>query len=220
MIRRLHAGWLSGLVGLCLVAGCAAPPQKPKEPPFQVDPEVTNQVTFQKPAGMQVGWKLLRKTEIKVMRKDPKTDTLVEKSIIKTEVEDGWQNPQVTAPGHANFRCGTETVMRLTNVPGRDKKVYYCSLEVRPRTRATNYYAAHTAIPVIFTDEDFDQVEGNNFVTKVVYLPVGANQELALGGDVEMLVATRLDPGEDPIAEAGMKGDILLIVRMGNRVAD
>jgi len=54
----------------------------------------------------------------------------------------------------------------------------------------------------------------------VVYLPAGEHQELALGGDVEMLVATRLDPGEDPIQEAQKKGQVLLVIRMGNRVPE
>jgi len=219
MIRRAYAGWLGGLVGLCVVAGCTTPATQ-KVPEFQVDPDVTNQVKFQKPAGMMIGWKVIHRTETKVIEKDPKTGEPVERTIVKTDIEDGWQTPQVTVPGHANYQCGSITILKLAKVPGREGKAYYCSLEMSPRTRVSDYYAAHTAIPVIFTDEDFDQIDGNNFVTKVVYLPVGPNQELALGGDVEMLVATRLDPGEDPIAEAKTKGDVLLIVRMGNRVPD
>lgn len=206
MIRRVHAGWIVGLAGLGLLAGCMSAPRSGSS----ADPNVAHQVNFRKPEGMQIGWKNFIQTE-----------TMQEgKRVIQTTVEDGWQTPQVTVPGHANFKVGTVTILKLTNVSGRSDKAYYCSLEMRPRTPASEHYAAHTAIPVIFSDEDFDQVDGNNFVTKVVYLPTGPHQELALGGDVELLVATRLDPGDDPIAEAAKKGDVLLVVRMGNRVPD
>jgi hypothetical protein len=82
-----------------------------------------------------------------------------------------------------------------------------------PRTEA---FLAHNAIPVQFTPEDFDQVRSGNFVTKVIYLPDPAYQELALAG-VETLVSTRLDPGVDPITEADRRGAILAIVRLGNK---
>ena len=206
MIRRVHAGRIASLAGLCVLTGCAAPPRTGSPG----DPNVTHQVKFQKPEGMQIGWRVARQTE-----------TMEDgKRIVRTTIEDGWQTPQIVVPGHANLRVGTTTVLKLTNVPGRTDKAYYCTLEVSPRTPASEYYASHTAIPVMFADEDFDQVDGNNYVTKVVYLPTGAHQELALGGDVELLVATRLDPGENPIAEAAKKGDILLVIRMGNRVPE
>ena len=82
-----------------------------------------------------------------------------------------------------------------------------------PRTAA---FLAHNAIPVQFTEEDFDQVLSGNFVTKVIYLPDPEFQELALAG-VETLVSTRLDPGVDPIVEADRRGAILAIVRLGNK---
>ena len=71
-----------------------------------------------------------------------------------------------------------------------------------PRTAA---FLAHNAIPVAFTDEDFDQVLTGNFVTKVIYLPDPEFQQLAVAG-VETLVSTRLDPGVDPIVEADRRG--------------
>ncbi len=79
----------------------------------------------------------------------------------------------------------------------------------------TDAYLAHNAIPVQFTNEDFDQViDGGNFVTKVIYLPDPKYQELAVSG-VETLVSTRLEPGIDPILEADKRGTILLIIRLG-----
>jgi hypothetical protein len=71
-------------------------------------------------------------------------------------------------------------------------------------------------MPEQYTEEDFDQVIGGNFVTKVIYLPNAEYQEIALAG-VETLVSTRLDPGLDAITEASKRGAILAIVRMGNK---
>jgi hypothetical protein len=89
-------------------------------------------------------------------------------------------------------------------------------LEIGPATPRTEAYLAHNAIPIQFTEEDFDQVLSGNFVTKVIYLPDAEFQELALAG-VETLVSTRLDPGVDPIVEADRRGSILAIVRIGNK---
>ncbi len=92
----------------------------------------------------------------------------------------------------------------------------YPTLEIGPATPQTEAYLAHNAIPVQFTDDDFDQVQMGNFVTKVIYLPDPDFQELAIAG-VETLVSTRLDPGDDPIVEADRRGTILAIVRLGNK---
>src|SRR5437870_1737170 len=92
----------------------------------------------------------------------------------------------------------------------------YPTLEIAPSLPRTEAYLAHNAIPLAFTEEDFDQVMSGNFVTKVIYLPDPEFQELALAG-IDTLVSTRLDPGVDPIVEADRRGAILAIVRMGNK---
>ena len=74
---------------------------------------------------------------------------------------------------------------------------------------------AHNAVPVELTEEDLDQVQGGNYVTKVIYLPDPKFQELAIAG-VETLVSTRLDPGVDPVAEAHRRGAILAVLRIGS----
>ena len=91
--------------------------------------------------------------------------------------------------------------MKLTSIPSRAGVELYPTLEVGPTLPRTSAFLAHNAIPVKFTEEDFDQVLTGNFVTKVIYLPDPEFQELALAG-VETLVSTRLDPGVDPIVEA------------------
>ncbi|MEZ6047682.1 MAG: hypothetical protein R3C11_19305 [Planctomycetaceae bacterium] len=74
----------------------------------------------------------------------------------------------------------------------------------------------HNTIPIELNDEDLAQIESNNFVTKVIYLPEPKYQELAIAG-VETLVSTRLEPGVDPVAEADRRGTILAVFRVGNK---
>ena len=107
--------------------------------------------------------------------------------------------------------------LKLSSVPGREgAQDLYPTLEIGPTTARTEAYLAHNAVPIQFTDEDFDQVYSGNFVTKVIYLPDPEFQELAMAG-IETLVSTRLDPGEDPIVEADRRGSIMAVLRMGNK---
>ena len=79
----------------------------------------------------------------------------------------------------------------------------------------TEAYLAHNSVPLQMTEEDLDQIEANNFVTKVIYLPDAKYQELAIA-NVETLVSTRLDPGVDPVQEADKRGTIMAVLRIGN----
>jgi len=127
-----------------------------------------------------------------------------------------FDSDQLVAPARYNFPQGAMYRLKLANIPGRPGVELYPTLELgfaMPRTEA---FLAHNAIPVEFTEEDFDQVLSGNFVTKVIYLPDPEFQELALAG-VGTLVSTRLDPGVDPIVEADRRGAIMAIVRIGNK---
>lgn len=127
-----------------------------------------------------------------------------------------FDSEPLVVPGRKNFGQGALYRLKLTNIPGRAGVELYPTLEVGPTVARTAAYLAHNAIPVQFTEEDFDQVLGGNFVTKVIYLPNAEYQEIALAG-VETLVSTRLDPGLDAITEASKRGAIMGIVRMGNK---
>jgi hypothetical protein len=155
--------------------------------PQQV-PEV--QVLFAKPEGMQVKWDVA--------------------------MQGGFDSTPLVVPGRQNFPQGGIYRMKLTNIPGREGVELYPTVEIGPTTPRTEAYLAHNAIPIQYTEEDFDQVLTGNFVTKVIYLPDPEFQELALAG-VETLVSTRLDPGIDPITEADRRGAILAVVRLGNK---
>ena len=127
-----------------------------------------------------------------------------------------FDSQPLVCPGRYNFPQGAIYRLKMSNVPGRPGVELYPTLEVGPMMPRTEAFLAHNAIPVQFTEEDFDQVLTGNFVTKVIYLPDPEYQELALAG-VETLVSTRLDPGVDPIVEADRRGAILAIVRLGNK---
>jgi hypothetical protein len=127
-----------------------------------------------------------------------------------------FDSEQLVAPARYNFPQGSLYRLKLANIPGRPGVELFPSLEVAPAMPRTEAYLAHNAIPVEFTDEDFDQVMTGNFVTKVIYLPDPEFQEMAQAG-VGTLVSTRLDPGVDPIVEADRRGAIMAIVRLGNK---
>ncbi len=127
-----------------------------------------------------------------------------------------FDSEQLVAPARYNFPQGAMYRLKLTNIPGRAGVELFPTLEVGPAMPRTEAFLAHNAIPVEFTDEDFDQVMTGNFVTKVIYLPDPEFQEMALAG-VGTLVSTRLDPGVDPIIEADRRGAIMAIVRLGNK---
>jgi hypothetical protein len=104
----------------------------------------------------------------------------------------------------------------VTGIPGRDGLVLYPTLAIYPsHPAATEAYLAHNSVPLRLTDEDLNQIETNNFVTKVIYLPDPRHQDFAIAG-VEELVSRRLDPRFDPVAEADRLGTILAVLRVGN----
>ena len=161
----------------------------PGAAPAMMPPAVqrTSQVRFLGPEGMSVGW----------------------------QIGDAFAENQLMAPDRYNFLQGATYRLKLANVPGREGLVLYPSLHVYPTHPTTAAYIEHNALPLRITDEDLDQVETNNFVTKVIYLPDSKHQELAIAG-VEELVSTRLGPGLDPVAEADRRGTIMAVLRMGN----
>jgi hypothetical protein len=167
--------------------GVLPPTLPPAMIPFSM-PSV--QVLFARPEGMQIRWD--------VSGYSP------------------FDSTPLIVPGRQNFPQNGLYRMKLTNIPGREGTELYPTVEIGPTTPRSEAFLAHNAIPIQFTEEDFDQVLAGNFVTKVIYLPDPEFQELALAG-VETLVSTRLEPGVDPITEADRRGSILAVIRLGNK---
>jgi hypothetical protein len=156
-------------------------------PPPQMAVLRTTQVRFLGPEGMSIGW----------------------------QIPDGFAENQLTTPDRYNFVQGHTYRLKLSNIPGREGTVLYPTLHIYPAHPTTDAYLSHNALPLRLNDEDLDQVDTNNFVTKVIYLPDAKYQELAVAG-VEELVSTRLAPGMDPVAEADRRGTIMAVLRIGN----
>jgi hypothetical protein len=128
----------------------------------------------------------------------------------------GTFGPQyLEAPARYNFLQASIYRLKLSDIPNRAGMELYPTLEVVPAKAKTATFLAHSAVPVSFTEEDFEQVAAGNFVVKVIYLPDPQFQDLAATGPDEV-VSSRLEPGVDPIHEAQRRGSILLVVRLGN----
>jgi len=152
------------------------------------------QVIFNRPTGMQIG--------------------------IDTNRNGSYEGQVLVTPARQDFMVGTNgdiVRMKLSNIEGHEAIELFPTIEIAPVNPRTAAYLDHNAIPLQFTNEDFDQVATGNYVTKVIYLPDPEFQDLALA-NVETLVSTRLDPGDDPIVEADRRGSIMAILRMGNKV--
>jgi hypothetical protein len=154
-------------------------------------PNVRSQVFFVDPAGMKLAWQAA----------GPNGDRV-------------YLPPQLVVPARFNFMQGYIYRLKISEIAGRPGLMLYPTLEIAPSTPATDAFLTHNPIPCQFTEEDFDQTQAGNFVTKVIYLPDPKYQELAVAG-VETLVSTRLEPGVDPILEADRRGTILMIIRLG-----
>jgi len=118
-------------------------------------------------------------------------------------------------PGRYNFLAGAIYRLKLSSIPNRPEVNLYPTLEVLPATPKTAAFLAHSAVPVAFTEEDFQQIAAGHYVVKVIYLPDPQYQDLAGPGGPDEIVSSRLEPGVDPIAEATKRGSILVVVRLG-----
>jgi hypothetical protein len=135
------------------------------------------QVRFVGPDGMHVGW----------------------------QIPNGYAENQLISPARYNFMQGATYRLKLSEIPGREGVVLYPTLQVYPTHPNTDAYLSHNSVPMQLNQEDLDQIESGNFVTK----------EMAIA-NVETLVSTRLDPGVDPIQEADKRGTIMAVMRVGN----
>jgi hypothetical protein len=127
----------------------------------------------------------------------------------------GFTTASLEVPGRYNFLQGAIYRLKLSLIRNNVPLELYPTLQVLPSNAQTDAFVAHSAVPVAFTEEDFEQIAAGNFLVKVIYLPFPQFQDFAVTGPDE-IVSTRLEPGVDPIAEAARRGNILLIVRVGN----
>jgi len=155
-------------------------------------PVARTEIRFIGPAGMQISWY--------APRPDGKA---------------GFTTQYLEAPARYNFLQAAIYRLKLGDIPGRPGVVLFPTLEVVPCNAKTATFLAHSAVPIKFTEEDFEQVAAGNFIVKVIYLPDPQFQDLAATGPDEV-VSSRLEPGVDPLVEAKRRGSILAVVRLGD----
>ena len=123
---------------------------------------------------------------------------------------------RLVAPARDNFPQGASHRLKLTNIPGRPGVEFLATIEVSKPVARSEAFLAHNAVPVDFSDDDLDYLMTGKPVTKAIFLP---DPEFhVLPGGIGTLVSTKLDPGVDPIVEAGRRGAIVAVVRLEARV--
>ena len=128
----------------------------------------------------------------------------------------GLNDNALVTPARYNFPQGGIYRLKLSNVKGNPGADFYPTLEVVPASPKTATYLAHSSVPLSFTEEDFAEVTAGNFLVKVIYLPDPQYQDIAAVAGPAEVISTKLEPGVNPIDEARRRGEILLIVRLGN----
>ena len=156
----------------------------------KIDASQTTQIRFTGPEGMEIGW----------------------------QVGKAFAENQLQAPARYNFPQGGTYRLQLRNIAGHEGLTVYPTLQIVLQTTGeeVSQYLDHNAVPVTFTDEDFDQVEANNMVTKVFYLPNPASQKNAVPS-IEILNSTKAAPGSDLRVEAAKLGSAIAVIRLTNR---
>jgi RNA polymerase sigma factor (sigma-70 family) len=165
--------------------GQVAPSQRPEPPPAEKAPRI--QVRIAKPEGMKV-WVL-------------------------TPRPLGEGSP-IEVPGRLNLEAGQVVRLKLAEIPNRPLSEWYPTVEIPKADATTAAFLNSSAVPLEFTDADFDQVAAGNVIVKVVYL-AHRKEGQSPTGPAGTIVSYE-SPGQDVIAEAGRRGAILAIVRMGN----
>lgn len=134
---------------------------------------------------------------------------------MQVEIGQGKEQVEWTAPGVFNFSRTNIPLQHPLSVYPDGKEgdsTFSMVLEVSPAdTRVETFLATHS-IPIRVTDEDLEQLKSRNRITKVFYLTKASTRD---DSSLETLVSTRLDPGIDPIQEAGRRGSIVLVCRFG-----
>ena len=132
------------------------------------------------------------------------------------QVGSGFAENQLVVPARYDFQQSAVYQLKVSDIANWEGVNLYPTLEVRDAHPSTLAYLQHNAVPLEITDEDLENVNSSNMVTKVIYLPDPEFQARAIRG-VETLVSTRLDPGIDPVEQAEQMGTVMLILRFGNK---
>jgi RNA polymerase sigma factor (sigma-70 family) len=130
--------------------------------------------------------------------------------------DQGIPTAEIDAPGRLNLSQGTLSRLKLADIPQRPGLERFPTVEVPIADGATKPFIANSAVPIEFTDNDFDQVDGGSAIMKVIYLPVPEKGQPKTRHNGPITFASYEHPELDVIAEAKRRGTVLAVVRMGN----
>jgi RNA polymerase sigma factor (sigma-70 family) len=130
----------------------------------------------------------------------------------------GQKASPVEVPGRLNLEQGRRHRLKLADIPNRPGVERFPTVEIFKVDATTEPFVSSSAIPVEFTDTDFDHVNGGETITKAVYLRTGKKGQRPGGrqGELTTIASYDLEPDVDVIEEAGRRGTVLAVVRMGD----
>jgi RNA polymerase sigma factor (sigma-70 family) len=135
--------------------------------------------------------------------------------LLSPSSQQGTRMPQIEAPGRLNLAQGKCSRLKLADIPNRPGLERFPTVEILQADAATEPFVSSSAVPIEFTDDDFDHVNEGNVITKVVYLTAAAKGAKVRHGQ-PITLASYDYPERDVIEEATRRGTVLAIVRMGN----
>ena len=127
--------------------------------------------------------------------------------LIKENGKPVYSTKPLEVPGRFNFLQGAVYQLKLTRIEGHAGLELFPTLEVVTANPQTRAFLMHNSVPIQLTADEISQVVKGGFFTKVVYLPSQQN------GDA-ITTAT----GQDAIREATRRGNVLVVLRIGNIV--
>jgi RNA polymerase sigma factor (sigma-70 family) len=124
----------------------------------------------------------------------------------------------IETPGRLNLGQGKRYRLKLTDIPNRPGDEKFPIVEIPKLDETTEPFLSTNAIPIEFTDEDFDHATQGEAITKVVYLKTRTKGPGPRGrqGGLATIASYNLEPDREVIEEAKLQGAILAVVRMGN----
>jgi hypothetical protein len=79
----------------------------------------------------------------------------------------------IEVPGRLNLEQGQRTRLKVYDIPNRPGVERFPTVDIPKTDAVTEPFVTSSAIPIEFTDEDFDHVNDGRAITKVVYLTSG-----------------------------------------------
>jgi RNA polymerase sigma factor (sigma-70 family) len=137
-------------------------------------------------------------------------------TIVQTKNGAPSERVSVRAPGRLNLEQGQIYRLKLTDIPNRPGVELYPTLEIPMANDTTVELITNSAIPVRFTDADFEHVAAGALISKVIYLPRARDGESPPPSGNVRTLASYETPEQDVIAAARRRGTPLVIIRLGN----